>query len=514
MPLITYGGHKVVIDSAYSLARVSSPIQFDGEGLDRQMRRSRDWSETYAVPIDQEFTVTASASKGYHIRKGKELAALGVFLEAVEARKLKPNPVLLVESFSRLSRLPILDAVDVFRQIVNRGCALITLTSTRVYTKAIIDRDPGMMHTVLAELQSARTEAESKSDYSRWGYAKRRGKPSKVCPGWLRLKDDRSGYYVILGAEPILLRIFLESEYLGVDQIAARLNADNIPLFNSWNLRKPGRCIWYNSYIAKIIRSRAVLGEIEVHEYGWKLRREIDDDGKAIEYQRWERHTTGRFETQYPAIELISEDQWLRSNAALDARKTGRGPKGEGFANLFQGIAKCAHCVNGSMKLLSTAKARRGRPLKRYHYYRCVNSQRQACDNSMIYDYAKVESEFIDVFADMVAAYLASAEPQMNRLTPLREKIATKQAELFRLDERAKSIEVSLLEAQRQDGSSHDEITRLRENLGINRKKGGYLGGDRRSRTDARSSQSAIAVRSGGGADPRSRKIARHGSSI
>jgi DNA invertase Pin-like site-specific DNA recombinase len=132
MPLITYAGHLVRIDHAYSFARVSSPQQTDGEGLERQMRRSREWSQQYGVPIDQELSTTASGSKGYHIRRGNKLGALGAFLEAVEQRLLKPHPVMLVESFSRLGRLEILDAVDVFQQIINRGVALITLSSNRI----------------------------------------------------------------------------------------------------------------------------------------------------------------------------------------------------------------------------------------------------------------------------------------------------------------------------------------------------------------------------------------------
>ena len=289
MSLINHHGHKILIDHAYSLARVSSSGQSDGEGLDRQAERSLKWSADNGVPLEPPLTITASASKGYHIRKGRKLSPFGKWLELARNRKLKPNPALLVKSMSRLSRLAILDGVDVFGDIVNNDCALVTLSNGRIYTKELINRDKGMMHTVVAELQSGHTDAEAKSDYSRYGNEKRRNKPRGVCPGWLRLRPDRSGHDVIEGAEAILERIFLEVPYLSVDQVAARLNKDEVPVFPCFNHSE--QRIWYGSYITKIARSRAVRGEIEIGRYELETHTETVD-GKEISYPRWRRKMT------------------------------------------------------------------------------------------------------------------------------------------------------------------------------------------------------------------------------
>lgn len=472
MPIIDYAGHKVRIDHIYSWSRVSSTQQTDGEGLERQMRRTREFAERHGIPIDQELCCTASASKGYHIQRGRDLGPLGVFLEAAERRLLKPYPALTVESFSRLCRLENLDALKLFEQIVNRDVALVTLTSQRIYTRLIVNRDPGILHTVLAELASARADAESKSDYSRYGYRKRRGAPTRVCVGWLRLKADRSGYEEILPEhEAILLRIFLEVQYLSVDQVAARLNAECVPVFESWNHAKLKRRRWHGSYITKIVRSRAVRGEVQTGSYGWEHYDEMIE-GKRVEWRQFERSLTGEFEQKYPVIVSITDELWLRANAALDARKTGRGPKGEDFANLLQGIAKCAHC-GASMKLISTAKQRRGRERRRYHYYRCAAGKALACHNRHTYDYGAVEREFLDVFQEVVAAYLRHAEPDAT--APLRAEIAAKQAELHRLDQREKAHHAALQKAQEQTGATDDEVARLVEGIGLGRQKAALL---------------------------------------
>jgi hypothetical protein len=221
---------------------------------------------------------------------------------------------------------------------------------------------------------------------------------------------------------------------------------------------------WHGSYITKIIRSRVVLGETEIGKYEEKTVTEIID-GKREEYIQVKRKPQKKWVKVYPVIESITEAQWERSNAALDARKNGRGPKGEDFANLFQGIAKCAHC-SGSMKLISTAKMKRGNA-KRYHYYRCANSRRNECsgNNTLSYDYAKVEREFLAVFQGIVDAYLYQAENE--KVTPIKEKLAEKRNELYKLIERTKLI---LGEITRLD-VTEDIKARLSEGAGIEAKK-------------------------------------------
>jgi hypothetical protein len=240
--IIDYSGRKIRIENLYSLARVSSPGQ-KTEGLERQMHRSRTFAAEHGIPIDDELVATASGSKGHHIRKGRKLGPLGEFIRRAETRTLKPYPGLAVESFSRLSRQKGLDHLDLFTRIIRSAVTLVTLTSNRYYTAELINDEAGAMHMVWAEIQAARVVAEDKSDYSRYGYTKRRGKQTAVRVAWLgarRLADGednrrRYEHYILPGAEEILLRIFKEAENFSVDRIAARLNAEKVPVFERWN---------------------------------------------------------------------------------------------------------------------------------------------------------------------------------------------------------------------------------------------------------------------------------------
>ncbi len=445
MPIIDYYGHRLTIDGAYSYDRVSSPQQTPeqgGEGIDRQALLREEFSERFGVPIDHTLADLGKSGTGEHLEDG---AALAAFMKLAIGKKLKPNSGLLVESFSRLSRLPIDDAMSLFLDIVRSGVTLVTLVDHRAYTRASLRANPGEIHTVSAHLQAARAESEARGYFSRSSWAKRRHKVIAMCPGWLRPNADHTAYEVIPGAAMTIRRIFREAEYLGLEKIAARLNADGIQPFEVWNHK---RTIWYGNHISRLIKGRAVRGEREIGEY-----------------EGVKRTKTGQYVKRYPD-NIVSEEQWQRSNAALVARQSvSSGRKGEYFSNLFQSLAKCAHC-GAAMKLSVTRK--RGRL---YQYFRCVNVRRSVCDNRRSYDYAKLEFEFIDVFQDIVAAYLKRSEPQDDPATPIREKIASIQAELLRLEERAKAINGSLQKVQERTGSSEEEIAQLVESIGIIRKK-------------------------------------------
>jgi Recombinase len=289
----------------------------------------------FGIPIDHtlDLTEVASASNGEHVEDG---GALCGFMRLAIARKLRPNAGLSVENFSRLSRLPIDDAMYLFLQIIRADVTLVTLTDRRAYTRASLRANKGEIHYVAAHLEAARAEAEAKGYYSRKSWVNRRSKVIDMYPGWVIPKADRSGYEAIAGAKLIFERIFLEGETLGDEKIAARLNAEGIKPFASWNHTPT---IWHGNHIRRMIKDRPARGEREIAHY----------EGKK-------RTKTGEVIRAY--LEMISEDQWKRTNAARkdpSRQKSTTGRKGDGFSNLFQHLAKCAHCGK-AMKLSSTVK--------------------------------------------------------------------------------------------------------------------------------------------------------------
>jgi hypothetical protein len=454
MPTIDYYGHLLTIDTAHSYDRVSSRQQRPekgGEGINRQARLRQEFSEQFGVPIDYELNDVRSASDDKYLEDGGVLAGfMAIATGKMKGKTLGRNPALLVESFSRLCRLVIDDALFLFLTIIRSGVTLITLADKRAYTQTSLRNNPGEIHIVAAHLQSARAEAEARGYFSRTSWVARRDKVIKMCPGWMLPNADRTAYDPKEGAKEIFCRMFREGEHLGDEKIAARFNEEGIKPFAVWNHTST---VWYGNHIRRLITGRTVRGEREVWQYNGATRTKT----RKVIYI-------------YP--EMVSEEQWQRTNAARAARQQQipAGRKGDDFPNLFQSLAKCAHCKK-AMKLSSTRK--RG---KLYQYYRCSNVRRRACDRPHTYDYANVEAEFIEVFQDIVAAYLVGAEPRNDTATPIRENIAVKQAELLSLDDEAKHIRSTLHDAAKKARKTRADVESAFELFGFADKKAELLG--------------------------------------
>jgi DNA invertase Pin-like site-specific DNA recombinase len=125
----------------YSYRRFSSPIQSKGDSEARQQETSYEAAKRIAkernMPFDEELfqgTDKLSAYTGAHIDKG----ALGKFLAAIELGEVKSGSILVVDGIDRLSRLPVLDGIEVvIGKIINRGGVSIFANGTE-YSKANI----------------------------------------------------------------------------------------------------------------------------------------------------------------------------------------------------------------------------------------------------------------------------------------------------------------------------------------------------------------------------------------
>src|ERR1017187_6470148 len=98
------------------------------------------------------------------------------------------------------------------------------------------------------------------------------------------------------------------------------INQEGIPHFGS----SDG---WHNSYVAKILNNRAVLGEFQPHRLvnGKRIA-----EGESIK-------------NYFPLI--VDEKLFYRSQSGRGQRRTnGAGRKGDNISNLFSGIANCAYC--------------------------------------------------------------------------------------------------------------------------------------------------------------------------
>jgi hypothetical protein len=223
---------------------------------------------------------------------------------------------------------------------------------------------------------------------------------------------------------------FDEALYFGVDKISARLNEDGIAPFESLNdseLRTKqldGKAIWYDSHIHRIVTGRLVRGEWALDETVYE-KRTLIVRGESIDYEVPVRHLTGAWKKHYP--EVISEEVRQAANAAIEARRSGRGRKGAGFPNIFQGIGKCAKC-GGAMIYENTIK--RAGSKKSYERLTCINRRRRPCDSNFNYDYVQVEREFLTIFQDDVLSFLDNV-PENNAALPLKLRIADLRQDLI-----------------------------------------------------------------------------------
>jgi hypothetical protein len=248
-----------------------------------------------------------------------------------------------------------------FLSIIQAGINLVTLMDGRVYRAGMTDLAD--LITSLVIMSRAHEESLTKSRRIAAAWKNKRSeavqKPmTKWCPAWLKLSGDRSGYIQIPERVEIVRQIFRDTaEGIGMYSVTSRLNQAKVETFGGPNG-------WHQSYIAKILANRAVLGEFQPH---------VRVDGKRVPAGE-------AVPNYYPAI--IEEDLFFQAQLGKSQRRgTGAGRKGTGFANLFSGIAQCAYCrapvlfenkgggrKGGSYLICDTARRHRGCPSVRWRY--------------------------------------------------------------------------------------------------------------------------------------------------
>jgi len=303
---------------------MSTDSQLKGHSRQRQLEKSTAYAKAHGLELadkSQLEDIGVSAFKGDNVKGG----ALGQFLEAVENGRVPLGSYLLVESLDRLSRQEVLKSLSLFLRIVQSGTNLVTLQDGRVYSAEHIEL-PELIFP-LTIMSRAHEESQLKSERVGAAWANKRSQANlrpmtKLCPAWLRLAKDRSRYEEIQEKAGVVRSIFEDTAAgIGSYVITNRLNKKRVPTF--------GRSkFWQRSYVAKILSSRAVVGEYQPCK--------ISAEGK--------REPVGRpIQDYYPR--LISDELFFRARQARSQRRVdGRGRKGKYVSNLFSGIAECAYC--------------------------------------------------------------------------------------------------------------------------------------------------------------------------
>jgi DNA invertase Pin-like site-specific DNA recombinase len=349
---------------AFSYVRFSSGEQKLGASKERQLERARDYAKRKKWDLEERSfqDLGVSAYSGANVKTG----ALGAFLDAVKKRKVPRGSVLLVEAMDRVSRQNPWDAMEVIQALVNNGVEVITLDDEREYNQETLrDTKSSLLTRLVGKLELAFDESERKSYRvgDAWHRLKEDARANKTpitkrCPMWLEVRDGQ--FFPIPERVKIVEKIFsLRLHGFGKRLIAEKLNQEKVPTFN------PKVKSWGSSYVHKILRNRAVVGE----------------------YQPYKRSKDGKRETQgdpienfYPVIIPLGQFQQAQDEL-VKCRLSSAGQKPlRQLSNLFSGLLffedtdTPIHFVNkgtakrgnGNWKYLAPSRANGRRSFWRY----------------------------------------------------------------------------------------------------------------------------------------------------
>ncbi len=314
--------------NAYSYIRMSTDVQLKGDSLRRQLEASAAYAKENSLNLidhvadHQLQDIGVSGYKGQNAITG----VLARFLDALKAGDIPNDSVLLIESLDRLSRDRISGALTLFLTILEHGIEIVTLADRQIYTKTIINQNPGQLFVSLGIMMRANDESEMKSKRITAVWEHKRSiaatKPmTSICPAWLRLSKSTGEFVEIPEKVEIVRKIFsMCISTCGLYAIARHLNDSAVPVF--------GRSkFWHMSYVNKILSNRAVLGEFQPKK---RVNGRPSIVGDPIA-------------DYFPPI--IGDQEFNLARAALVGRSTGAsGRKGKSFTNLFSGLLFCGSC--------------------------------------------------------------------------------------------------------------------------------------------------------------------------
>lgn len=454
--------------------RFSRPEQARGDSIRRQTKLTAKWCEEVGLVLDETLTDRGvSAYRGKHRVEG----ALGGFVRAFEEGKLPQNAVLIIESLDRLSREKVRISQQELLHLINGGLTVVTLLDKQEYSAEVIDENPWLLFQALAIAQRAHEESATKAKRlsNSWD-GKRQAMSSGQArrqhfPAWL--KWSKGQIEVIEERKKILLQIFKDKVAgMGHGRIVAKLNDAGVEPWGTGKRKAKGG--WQESYITKLITSRALLGEFQPHQLVNGRRVPIGDVVKGV----------------YPAIIPLSLWHAAQSVPRADHKPAvGRISAGNLFSGLvFDPLGGKMHVVRKGEKCdyLTTAQAfrRKGRPVFNWridHFHQVMMPLLSGLDWSRVFANVEVdqqlndlrttlaelvrESEAVDAKLDRAAEALLDATGLGAVGDVVREKAKLLTVERDRLNERISSTKTALASLEREQRVGVNGGTSLKEAL-------------------------------------------------
>ncbi len=376
---------------AYSYIRFSTPEQAKGDSLRRQTAAAEAWCAAHGLQLDDTMRdLGVSAFHGTNRTEG----ALKRFLTLVEEGRIERGSYLIVESLDRISREVATDAAMRLFDLIRAGIVVVTLSDGQVYSHDGL-RD-NWMPLAFSIMIMARAHEESLVKSHRvtaaWERKKELARSEKKpltprCPEWLELRDGK--FHVRPERVAIVHRIFQDTiDGYGRREIVRRLNGDKVP---TWR----GGDGWHTSSVAKVVQSKAVIGEYQPHSGTHKLRNRKPVGEPVKDY--------------YPRI--VDEATFWRAQAATEGRQQrSAGRKGK-HAHILQGLAVCGSC-GSPMHLLN-----KGQPPKGGKYICCSSQLRgTGCTTSRRWRGEMLEDQLLRTFATIESSSIQLLDNSAPRL--------------------------------------------------------------------------------------------------
>lgn len=442
-------------------ARFSNLEQAEGASTTRQFRDCR------AFCADRQWTVAAELlDKGKSAFSGANRvtgAALATYIaEALDG--LHQGEALVVERLDRLSRQGFDDTYRLIVKLSQAGVTVATVDGGSTY-RANEKLEATQVIFVLMLAERAHEESATKAQRVRDGkaFARQRARDegrtlTKNLKPWLTL--DATGNRVVIEDRAVIVReIFRKTfeETMGATRMVRWLHKQGIA---AWGEGKRASDGWHESFINRLLKDRAVLGEYQPHTFVDGQR--VPEGEPIIGY--------------FPAI--VDPALFASVNASAPHRKSARGGgKSEKIANLVSGLVRCRHCggtmryrekrAEGSFRIVN------GKRYRRTHAdasFICTRAERHlgGCTNMAAISYHRFEQGLLDACLHIALDDESfSNRGEVGRLNSLIAERAT-------AVERAESRSKRLWSAWADDGSdaarslakeADDEAKGLRENL-------------------------------------------------
>lgn len=464
---------------AYSYIRFSSAEQAKGASLARQLELAEAYAKEHDLVLDDKLSfrdLGVSAYKKHNIEEGGDLKR---FLDAVDEGLILPGSYLLVESLDRISRAHVSVAVELLLGIIRRKIIVVTLTDGMIFRPDDVENHFYPLIMSVVTFQRANEESETKSKRLRDAWARKRGqfkahdgklgigpvKPiTSVCPAWLKLSESEAEFEFIPEKRALVDDIIqMVMSGLGKRAIAKKLNEKGIPTISPPKARRsatgevvgavnPDR-IWQESYITKVIKNRALLGEFQPYKTVGGKR--VPGGDPIRDY--------------FPR--LVTDEEFALLQDVISERGTrSGGRRGRTFANLFTGLVKCGYC-GSSMTYVDKGIDKRGKRDQSKNRFLVCTKAKQGRSNSCHYvpwTYSEFEAAFFkNASRSDFSTFITTTNDRGAELRALNNRFIADRAKLVQLKLEQQRCVDALKSATRPPQLLIDELNRLADEQSV-----------------------------------------------